>query len=371
MERDIKDVLHEMNDDQQLAVLALLDTVLEDDLEHSDFDANAEIQNIFSDAKKYGSLKESFLEHAEDYGIEEIEQLFPLPDQLNKRPMFINNKVEHVAKILGKVHQMPTAKVKVMFADISAETIRAKGYAKGDLKVEDVMSLMSRETEPCTIYKKAKLDRDDIIDITNFDIVAMIKEEMRMKLEEEIARAILIGDGREPEDDYKIDEECIRPIVSDHDFFSVKVDFEAGENVTKSFMEACVRGRKHYKGSGKPTLFTTEDLVADMLLLEDKNGRRIYNSEADIKAALRVDDIVCVSDMEGLVKDNKAVKGIIVNLADYSVGSPKGGKLAMFDDFDIDYNQYKYLIETRMAGSLLKEASALVIRTAVPEQEEQ
>ena len=178
MERDIQDVLHEMNDEQQLAVLALLDTVLEDDLEHSDFDANAEIQNIFSDAKKCGSLKDAFLEHAENYGIEEIEELFPKPNQLNKRPTFINNKVEHVAKILGAVHQMPTPKVKVMFADITAESLRAKGYEKGDLKVEDVFGLMARETEPCTIYKKAKIDRDDVMDITDFDVVAMIKDEM-------------------------------------------------------------------------------------------------------------------------------------------------------------------------------------------------
>ena len=365
MERDIQDVLHEMNDEQQLAVLALLDTVLEDDLEHSDFDANAEIQNIFSDAKKCGSLKDAFLEHAENYGIEEIEELFPKPNQLNKRPTFINNKVEHVAKILGAVHQMPTPKVKVMFADITAESLRAKGYEKGDLKVEDVFSLMARETEPCTIYKKAKIDRDDVMDITDFDVVAMIKDEMRMKLEEEIARAILIGDGRDPEDEHKIDEECIRPIVSDHDFYSVKVAVDANaENPTKAFMEACVRGRKEYKGSGRPTLFTTEDLVADMLLLEDKNGRKIHMSENDIKSALRVSDIVCVPDMVDLKRDNKDVLGIIVNLADYSVGAVKGGKMAMFDDFDIDYNQHKFLIETRMSGSLLKPASALVIEKA-------
>ena len=365
MENNIQEVLHGMSPSQQAAVYALLDSVLENDLEHSDFDPEAEKNAIFADAKKYGSLKDAFLEHAENYGIEEIEELFPKPNQLNKRPTFINNKVEHVAKILGAVHQMPTPKVKVMFADITAESLRAKGYEKGDLKIEDVFSLASRETEPCTIYKKAKIDRDDVIDITDFDVVAMIKEEMRMKLEEEIARAILIGDGRDPEDDHKIDEECIRPIVSDHDFYSVKVPVDGNaENPTKAFMEACVRGRKEYKGSGRPTLFTTEDLVADMLLLEDKNGRKIHMSENDIKSALRVNDIVCVPDMVGLKRDGKDVLGIIVNLADYSVGAVKGAKMAMFDDFDIDYNQHKFLIETRMSGSLLKPASALVIEKA-------
>ena len=334
----------------------------QENIKHAEFDASAEIASIFDDAKKCGSLKDAFLEHAENYGIKEIEQLFPQPNQLNKRPTFINNKVEYVAKILGAVHQMPTPRVKVMFADITAESLRAKGYVKGDLKVEDVFGLMSRETEPCTIYKKAKIDRDDIIDITDFDVVAMIKEEMRMKLEEEIARAILIGDGRQPEDEHKINEECIRPILSDHEFYSVKVDVNSNaENPTKAFMEACVRGRKEYKGSGRPTLFTTEDLVADMLLLEDKNGRKIYISENDIKSALRVNDIVCVPDMVGLKRGNNDVLGIIVNLADYSVGAVKGAKMAMFDDFDIDYNQYKFLIETRMSGSLLKPASALVI----------
>ena len=337
----------------------------QENIKHAEFDASAEIASIFDDAKKCGSLKDAFLEHAENYGIKEIEQLFPQPNQLNKRPTFINNKVEHVAKILGAVHQMPTPRVKVMFADITAESLRAKGYVKGDLKVEDVFGLMSRETEPCTIYKKAKIDRDDIIDITDFDVVAMIKEEMRMKLEEEIARAILIGDGRQPEDEHKINEECIRPILSDHEFYSVKVAVNANaENPTKAFMEACVRGRKEYKGSGRPTLFTTEDLVADMLLLEDKNGRKIYISENDIKSALRVNDIVCVPDMVGLKRGNNDVLGIIVNLADYSVGAVKGAKMAMFDDFDIDYNQYKFLIETRMSGSLLKPASALVIEKA-------
>lgn len=365
MSNNIEDVIKGMSASQQAAVYALMDSILEEDVEHSDFDPESEKNAIFADARKCGSLKDSFLEHTANYGIEQIEQLFPSPSQLNKRPTFINNKVEHVAKILGGVHKMPTAKVKVMFADITSETLRAKGYVKGSLKVEDVFGLMSRETEPCTIYKKAKLDRDDIIDITDFDVVAMIKEEMRMKLEEEIAKAILIGDGRQPEDPYKIDEECIRPIVSDDDFYSVKIAVDkAASNPVKAFMEACVRGRKHYKGSGRPTLFTTEDLVADMLLLEDNNARKIYNSENDLKAALRVNDMVCVPDMEGLKRGNNDVLGIIVNLADYSVGMPKGGQVAMFDDFDIDYNQQKYLIETRMSGSLLKPASALVIERA-------
>lgn len=325
------------------------------------------LNDIFSDAKKIGSLKDSFLTHAEGYGVEEIEQLFPEAKSITNKPTFINNKIEWVNKVLGAVHKLPFAKVKTMFADISVDTVRAKGYVKGTLKEEDVFALLKRTTEPYTIYKKGKLDRDDIVDITDFDVVAWIKEEMRMKLDEEIARAILIGDGRLPADPHKIDEECIRPIYNDEDLYTIKVAIADTENNKyKAFIDACIRSRKNYRGSGNPTLYTTEDLIAELLLLEDNNGRKIYKSEDELKSILRVSSIVTVNEMVDLVRDAgdekiHNVMGIIVNPADYSVGADKGGSVAMFDDFDIDYNQQKYLIETRCSGALTVPYSAMVI----------
>ena len=330
--------------------------------QEKNFNALEETNNIFQDAKKYGSLKDSFLEHAEGYGIEEIEELFPKEKMLNNRPQFLNNDVEWVNKVLGGVKKLPFSRVKMMFADISAETIRAKGYAKGDLKVEDVFGHMNRSIEPCTIYKKQKLDRDDIVDITDFDVVAWVKEVMRMKLEEEIARAILIGDGREPEDPYKIPEECIVPIMKDTEVFTIVKAIDAeNPSVPDAFFEANLRARKDYKGSGNLKLFTTNAFVCDMLMEKDKNGRRVYNGVADICAALRVNEIVEVEEIAQAQLNGKEVLGILVNPADYSVGADKGGKVAMFDDFDIDYNQQKYLIETRCSGGLTVPYSAIVI----------
>ena len=375
-EKTLMDILKSMSEEQQQAVYAIVGEVLahtgvgdnandadEDDADEDEGETPEEVKHsIFSTARKDGSLKDSYLAHAENYGIEEIEELFPLDHMMNNKPAFLNNDVEWVNKLLGGVKKLPFSRVKMMFADISAETIRAKGYAKGDLKVEDVFGHMNRSIEPCTIYKKQKLDRDDIVDITDFDVVAWVKEVMRMKLEEEIARAILIGDGREPEDPNKIPEECIVPIMKDSELFTIVKAIDAGaESVPEAFFEANLRARKEYKGSGNLKLFTTNEFVCDMLMEKDKNGRRIYNGVSDICAALRVNEIVEVEEMSQATLNGKEVIGILVNPADYSVGADKGGKVAMFDDFDIDYNQQKYLIETRCSGGLTVPYSAIVI----------
>ncbi|MPM70978.1 hypothetical protein SDC9_117941 [bioreactor metagenome] len=369
MEQTIQEIIDAMTDDQQAAVYAMIGAALEegtDDMAQSGIDVEEELTSIFSDAKKMGSLKDSFLAHAEDYGIEDIDELFPTEKNLSNTPRFITNRNEWVNKILSAVHKLPFSRVKSLFADITADTIRSKGYIKGSLKEEDVFTLMKRTTEPYTIYKKGKLDRDDIIDITDFEVVAWIKEEMRMKLDEELARTIVIGDGRDPVDPYKIDEECIRPVYNDADLYTIKVKLGNEENKYKAFINAVIRSRKEYRGSGMPTLFTTDDLISEILLLEDLNGRKLYNSEAEIKSTLRVADIVTMNDMTGLVRTDSEgnkfdVHGVIVNLADYSVGADRGGQVAMFDDFDIDYNQEKFLIETRCAGALTIPYSAMVI----------
>ena len=268
---------------------------------------------------------------------------------------------------MNGVHHTPFSRIKSMFADITEDDARAKGYIKGNLKKEEVFSLLKRTTTPTTIYKKQKLDRDDVIDITDFDVVAWLKTEMRMMLDEEIARAILIGDGRLSSSDDKINEQNIRPIVSDADLYTIKTKITIAANATsddkaKAFIRSVIKSRKNYKGSGEPTLYTTEDLVTDCLLLEDNTGRVIYDSLEKLKNVLRVKEIVTVPVMEGL-KDAEGndVLAIVVNLADYNVGADKGGAINMFDDFDIDYNQQKYLIETRCSGALTKPYSAIAI----------
>ena len=322
---------------------------------------------IISDAKRYGSLKESFLAHAQEYGIENIDYLFPEAETLNKTPEFIKRDTGWVSKVMNGVHHIPFSRIKSMFADITEDDARAKGYIKGNLKKEEVFSLLKRTTTPTTIYKKQKLDRDDVIDITDFDVVAWLKTEMRMMLDEEIARAILIGDGRLSSSDDKINEQNIRPIVSDADLYTIKTKITIAANATsddkaKAFIRSVIKSRKNYKGSGEPTLYTTEDLVTDCLLLEDNTGRVIYDSLEKLKNVLRVKEIVTVPVMEGL-KDAEGndVLAIVVNLADYNVGADKGGAINMFDDFDIDYNQQKYLIETRCSGALTKPYSAIAI----------
>ena len=266
---------------------------------------------------------------------------------------------------MAAIHKSPFSKLKAMYADITADEARARGYIKGKLKKEEVFSLLKRTTEPTTIYKKQKLDRDDVIDITSFDVIAWIKAEMRMMLEEEIARAILVGDGRSAMEDDKIKESCIRPIYNDSDLFTIKYTMGNDPDKAMAFIKACIKSRVDYEGS-MPSLYTTEEMIADMLLIQDTTGRFIYESEAALAKTLRVKEIVPVPFIKGLVRDAQDaqthnVYGIIVNPSDYTVGADKGGQVSMFDDFDIDYNQQKYLIETRCSGSLMKPKTAIVI----------
>lgn len=319
---------------------------------------------ILDDAKRAGSLKEAFLAHAEDYGIDGIEWLFPEDRELNRTPEWIKRDTDWVSKVMNGVGHTPFSRVRTTFADITEDEARAKGYIKGHLKKEEVFSLLRRSTDPQTIYKKQKIDRDDKIDITDFDVVAWIKGEMRMMLNEEIARAVLIGDGRLNSDEDKISEDHVRPIANDADLFTIKANVTVGENesvTAKNFIRAAIKARKDYKGSGNPTLFTTEDMLTDMLLLEDQIGHALYKTEAELATKLRVKEIVTVPVMEGHTINDVPLMGIIVNLADYKIGADKGGAVEMFEDFDIDYNREKYLIETRCSGALVKPFSAIVL----------
>lgn len=392
-EKTVKDVFDTLTEEQKNVVYALIGQALEsngadDNMEHSEseggnemkhnvFDqdemngndtlSHAEMETIIADGKRFGSMKESFLAHAEEYGIKSIDYLFPEPKTLNNPPEFIKRDMGWVSKVMGTVHHTPFSRIKSMFADITEDEARAKGYIKGKLKKEEVFSLLKRTTTPTTIYKKQKMDRDDVIDITDFDVIAWLKSEMRMMLDEEIARAILIGDGRLSSSDDKINESNIRPVVSDDDLYTIKSKVTVAANATgadkaKAFIDQVIRSRKEYKGSGNPTLFTTEDMVTECLLLEDKIGHKLYKTEAELATTMRVKEIVTVEVMEGLKdKNSKEVAGIVVNLADYNVGADKGGAVNMFDDFDIDYNQQKYLIETRCSGALVKPYSAITL----------
>lgn len=368
MEKTIKDIIDTMTPEQRVEAYSIIGG----SLQHSDINKNF-IKEVFEHAKRDGSLKDSFLEHAAaTYGIDGISALFPDAKLVNG-VQSINKQVEWVSKVLNDVSKQPFARVKTMFADLTKETIRAKGYVKGTLKTEDVFALLKRSTDPATIYKKAKLDRDDIVDITDLDVVVWIKQIMKQKLDEELARAILIGDGRLSSDETKIDEQCIRPILNDEDLFTIKVAIDPNATSKyKAFIAACARSRKDYRGSGLPTLYTTEDLICEMLLLEDTTGRRLFSGIEDLKSTLRVSDIIPVSEMTGVLRKaadsgtkNHKVMGIIANLSDYSIGTNAGGKVSMFDDFDIDYNQQKYLIETRCSGALTVPYSAIVIEDVV------
>lgn len=328
------------------------------------------METIIKDGKKFGSLKESFLAHAENYGITNIDYLFPEAKTLNNPPDFISRNMDWVQKVMSAVHKTPFSRIKSIFADITADEARAKGYIKGKMKKEEVFTLLKRTTSPTTIYKKQKLDRDDTIDITDFDVIAWLKSEMRVMLDEEIARAILVGDGRLASSDDKIKEDCIRPIWTDADLYTVKKLIEFSKTATDdekadAFITAIIKSRKEYKGSGNPVLFTTEDQITNCLLMKDKVGRKIYNNVTDLATALRVSEIIPVEVMEGLTRevesDTVQLLGIMVNLKDYNVGADKGGAIGMFDDFDIDYNQMKYLIETRCSGALIKPYSAVAI----------
>ena len=389
-DKTIKDVFDTLTEEQKTAVYAMIGYLMDDkdgaeddeeddtkEMKHNVFegndmtmDANAlthsQLETILNDGKKYGSLKESFLAHSQEYGIESIDYLFPEAKNLNVPPEIIDRDTSWVSLVMNGVHKSPFSRIKSMFADITEDEARARGYIKGHLKKNEVFSLLRRTTVPTTVYKKQKLDRDDIIDITDFDVVAWLKTEMRGKLDEELARAFLIGDGREASED-KIDETCIRPIWTDADLFTIKADtsMAGGNDPIKNFIDTCLLARSSYKGSGNPVLFTTEAVLTRCLLLEDGFGHKLYKTPEDLAATLRVRRIVTVEVMEGATRTvnnvEKALLGIIVNLNDYNVGADRGGQVNMFDDFDIDYNQQKYLIETRCSGALTKPFSAIVI----------
>ena len=396
-EKTVADVFNTLNEDQKTVVYAMLGQALNDDgpasenkggdedMKHNVFDQDETKQDgvlrhdamktIITDAKRYGSLKESFLAHAGDYGINDIDWLFPEARTLNTPPEFIKRDTGWVQKVMNSTKHSPFSRIKSMFADITEDDARAKGYIKGKLKKEEVFGLLKRTTTPTTIYKKQKLDRDDIIDITDFDVVSWLKGEMRMMLDEEIARAILVGDGRLASSDDKINEQNIRPIWTDSDLFTVKAavnitSTSTDEEKAKEFIRTVIKSRKNYKGSGEPTLYTTEDVLTDCLLIEDTNGRVIYDSIAKLATTLRVKEIVTVPVLENLSRQDSdgntlGLMGLIVNLADYNVGADKGGAISMFDDFDIDYNQQKYLIETRCSGALIKPYSAIALESKV------
>lgn len=389
-EKTVQDVFDTLNEEQKKVVYALIGQVIEEaenksskenetkdieggkkEMKHNVFENDKEnqenvlqhsdIEAIFADAKRYGSLKDSVLQH----GITNIDYLFPEAKDVNTTPEFIKRDMGWVEKVMRSVHHTPFSRIRSTFANITEEDARAKGYIKGKLKKDEVFSLLKRSTTPTTVYKKQKLDRDDVVDITDFDVVAWLKSEMRMMLDEELARAFLIGDGRISSSDDKINEQNIRPIYNDDDLYTVKAVIEVSqtataEEKTKAFIKSVIKNRKEYKGTGSPTLYTTEDVVSDCLLLEDANGRFIYDSIDKLKNVLRVADIVTVPVMEGAKGKNQGdLLAILVNLADYNVGADKGGAVNMFDDFDIDYNAQKYLIETRCSGALVKPYSAI------------
>ena len=400
-EETIADVYATLSDKQRNVVEYMIGKIVEDseenedpeggeDMKHNLFEQGAEetgsvlshsdMTTILETAKRSGgqSLRAVFEDFVESnelaHGITNVDFLFPDAKTIDNIPSFIQREMGWVSDIMGRVHHTPFSRIKSVFADITEEEARAKGYIKGNLKKEEVFSLLKRTTSPTTIYKKQKMDRDDVIDITDFDVVAWLKAEMRMMLDEEIARAILVGDGRLVDSDDKIKEDCIRPIWKDADLYTIKTNVPVAAAATdsdkaKAFIKGVIKSRKNYKGSGNPVLYTTEDLVTDCLLLEDTTGRFIYDSIDKLAQVLRVSKIVTVPVMEGLSRVADAVTytlmGIVVNLADYNVGADKGGAVNMFDDFDIDYNAQKYLIETRCSGALIKPHSAIAVEMTV------
>jgi HK97 family phage prohead protease len=321
---------------------------------------HAQVGTLIQDAMKSGSLKESLLAHVDEYGITNIEVLFPDAKTIDSSPQWITRRMEWVDKVLNGCRKLPFSKIKSMSADLTLETARAKGYVKATMKKEQFFAIAARETGPKTIYKKQKLDRDDIVDITDFDVVAWVWVEMRFMLREEIARAILIGDGREVDDPDKIDEDKIRPIATDSSFYTDVVVVAANVDPS-SMVEAVIRARENYEGAGNPTMFTTRSIVNDMLLQKDKMGRRLYRNRGELAAELEVDEIVDVPVMADAMTDDGDLLAVFVNLSDYSIGSTRGGEVTTFDDFDIDFNQYKYLIEGRMSGALTKHKTAQVL----------
>ena len=407
-EKTVQDVIDTMNEEQKDVLYALVGMAAEsaadddttdedDDMKHNIFESDNEMNTlahaedfaeILRDAKRYGSLKESAIQHGyedltvddvlqhDDYGVGNIDYLFPDYRNVTNQPGFVSRKMGWVTDVMNAVGHTPFARIRTIFADITEDEARAKGYIKGKLKKEEFFTLIRRTTDPQTIYKKQKLDRDDVVDITDFDVVAWLKGEMRLMLDEEIARAILVGDSRLTSDEDKIQETHVRPVWKDDDFYTIKADIEldtgaSEDDIAKAVIRAAIKARKDYMGSGNPTFYTTEDMLTSMLLLTDNDGRDLYTDEAQLARKLRVSKIVTVPVMEGLTREGSGsltgktltLQGVIVNLADYNVGADKGGAVNMFDDFDIDYNQQKYLIETRCSGALVKPYSAIAVET--------
>lgn len=413
----VKEVLDTLSEKQKSAVAIVIGQAIADtkaqnndeeedeDLKHNIFEGEEnygqarpltqeDMGEIFKTAKAMGSLKEAVIWHSENdggvlahaidttgmdvatgkqtYGFNDPSMLFPDYKSLNNPPEWISRNMDWVKKVMSGVHHTPFSRIKSVYANITEDEARARGYIKGKLKKEEVFTTLKRTTDPQTIYKKQKMDRDDIVDITDFDVIAWIRAEMRVMLDEEIARAILIGDGRAADSDDKIQENHVRPIVKDVPLYNVTTKISVAASATeadqaKETIRQMIKSRKNYKGSGNPTFFTTEDVLTEMLLLEDGIGHKLYKTEAELATALRVSSIVTVEPMEGYkisITEDSATKeypliGVAVNLADYNIGADKGGEVNMFDDFDIDYNQYKYLIETRISGALIKPYSAL------------
>lgn len=322
---------------------------------------HADITSIFEGAKKTQSLRESVEDYALMHGIQDIDILFPDAKNVMATPEWLKRRTEWVAEVMTQTRHTPFSRIKSQTANLTLDEARAKGYVKGNLKKEEFFRVSKRTTSPQTIYKKQKLDRDDILDITDFDVVAWLKGEMRIMLEEEIARAVLLSDGRSAGDEDKISEENVRPIAKDDDLYVtyVNVAISGAGASAESIVDALTMQRRHYRGSGNPTFFTSETVLAKLLLIKDTLGRRIYPTVSDLQAALRVSKITAVEIMDEPSVD---VLGIMVNLTDYVIGADKGGDVALFDDFDIDYNQYKYLIETRISGALVKPKSAIVVK---------
>lgn len=394
----VKDIFNTLNEDQKNVVYYLIGAALEGAnsesgtpakhsnlneegesiMKHNVFDqtngdnynknvlTHDQLMGIVSDAKKYGSLKESFLAHAEEYGFDPIDVLFPdAKDVTGGAPVTIQRNTTWVGKVLAKTKHTPFARIRTRMADITAEEARARGYVTGNLKKEEIITLTKRTTTPVTIYKKQKLDRDDMIDITDFDVVVWLKQEMRGMLDEEIARAVLISDGRSVADEDKINEQNVRPIaMDDPNVFIHRVQVDNDET-TDNIIDEFIRARKYYKGSGTPDLYISTDLLTEMLLLKDQFGHRLYKTTQELASVLRVGEIIEVEPMNTATRtvgaDTFEILGIVVNLQDYTIGADKGGQVAMFDDFDIDYNQHKYLIETRISGALTMPKAALVV----------
>ena len=398
--KTVGDIYNSFTDEQKKVVQLIVAQALaaddedndsgeEEEMKHNAFDndtnstalTHADYQMIFSDAKRLGSLKEAVEAHQENgvlahavynsdgseqtYGVADINTLFPEYRNLNTTPDWIKRDTDWVATVMNGVHHTPFSRIKSSYANITMDEARAKGYIKGHKKKEEVFTLLRRTTDPQTIYKKQKLDRDDIIDITDFDVVAWIKGEMRLMLDEEIARAILVSDGRLGSDEDKISTMHIRPVWGDDDLFTIPVPVTAGADdaaTAKAMIRAIIKARKDYKGSGNLTMFVSEDWLTEMLLLEDEIGHPLYPDEASLARKLRVNKIVTSPIMENQVRDgNVKLAALILDLKDYNVGADKGGAINMFDDFDIDYNQQKYLIETRISGALIKPFSAMAV----------